>query len=238
MLNHDLYAHIFLRKSIRKYDDTPLSAEYITIVQSTIENLVPLFPDEKYLLEFSPEKYRIYAYCENTVAGNANLGFLLQQVDLTLFGAGLGRLWFGMGREPRDIKKAPPLSYAICLKVGVSAEPIARENTESFDRKSIGEVVADSDLWAAFEGVRLAPSARNVQPWWFVREGDSIHAFRKKQGFINAALIGRMNQGDMGIALCHAVLGLEHEGYAIKEIVRSAPESVPDGYEYTATIRV
>ena len=238
MLNPDFYDNIFVRKSIRKYEDAPLSPEQIETVRGVLEGLVPLFPDEKRSLEFSPEKQRIYGYCENTVAGNANLGFLLQQVDLALFGAGLGRLWFGMGREPRDVEKTQPLSYAICMKVGISAEPIAREAMAGFSRKPIGEVIEDSALWPAFEAVRLAPSARNVQPWWFQPEGQSIHAFRKKQGFINAALLGRMNQGDMGIALCHAVLGLEHEGRAIKEIVRNAPEPVPAGYEYTATIRL
>ena len=238
MINSDLYPYIFRRKSIRKYEDAPLSAGQIEIVRNTLEGLVPLFPDEKYTLEFSPEKQRIYAYCENTVAGNANLGFVLQQVDLALFGAGLGRLWYGMGRAPKDIQKAPPLSYAICLKVGPPAEPIAREHVAEFDRKPISEVIADSALWPAFEAVRLAPSARNIQPWWFVKEGESIHAYRKKQGLINAALLGRMNQGDMGIALCHAVLGLEHEGCQIKEIVHIAPQPTPDGYEYTATILI
>ena len=238
MLNPDLYPFIFKRKSVRKYEDASLSAEQIEIVESALAGLVPLFPDEKYKLEFNPGRQRVYGYCENTVIGNANLGFLLQQVDLALFGAGLGRLWFGMGRAPRDIKEAPPLSYAICLKAGIAAEPIAREAIAGFDRKPVEDVIADADLWAAFEAVRLAPSARNFQPWLFKREGAAIHAFRKIPGFINAAMIGRMSQGDMGIALCHAVLGLEHEGYAIKGISPGAPESVPDGYEYTATIRI
>ena len=238
MLNPDLYNYIYKRKSVRSYKDVSLSAEQIETGQNTVTGLVPLFPDEKYSLKFSPEKQRIYAYCENTVAGNANLGFLLQQADLALFGAGLGRLWYGMSMAPKGIKVEPPLSYAICMKVGVSAEPISRESVTEFIRKPIGEVIDDETLWPAFEAARLAPSARNLQPWWFRREGASIHAFRKRPGLINAALLGRMSQGDMGIALCHAVLGLEHEGYVIKGIVRGAPESTPGGYEYTASILI
>ena len=238
MLNSELYSHIFGRKSVRKYEDVSLSTEQILVVESVLSGLVPLFPEEKFTLDFSPEKQRIYAYCEDTVCGNANIGFLLQQVDLALFGAGFGRLWFGMGREPKDIKKASPLSYAICIKAGIAAEPIARETKDEFKRKPISEVINDAGFWPAFEGARLAPSARNTQPWMFKREGEFIHAFRKLPGFISAALIGRMNQGDMGIALCHAILGLEHEGYAVKEVTHSPPESVPGGYEYTATIRV
>jgi hypothetical protein len=238
MLNPDLYPCISQRKSIRKYKDDPLTEEQTGKVQNVLANAVPLFPEEKYSLEFSPEKQRIYAYCENTIVGNANLGFVLQQVDLALFLEGLGRLWFGMGREPKDTKKAPPLSYAICLKVGIAAEPVARQSTEEFKRKPIEEVIAGADLWPAFETARLAPSARNVQPWRFVREGAAIHAFRKKPGAIGAALIGRMNQCDMGIALCHAILGLEYEGYVITEISHDTSVSAPAGYEYTATIRI
>ena len=236
MLNPDLCPYIFKRKSIRKYSDAPLSAEQIDVVQSALDSLVPLFTEEKFKLDFNPDKQRVYAYCENTIAGNANVGFLLQQLDLALFGAGLGRLWFGTGRAPKDIKPAPLLSYAICLKVGGAAEPLARQSIAEFDRKPIGEVIASVDLQPAFEAARLAPSARNTQPWQFTRDGDAIHAFRKKPGFISAAILGRMNQSDMGIALCHAVLGLEHKGYAIKPFSRNAPASVPDGYEYTATI--
>lgn len=238
MLNSDLYPHIFKRKSIRKYSDAPLSAEQTGAVQEVLDSLVPLFSDEKYKLEFSPEKLRVYAYCENTVTGNANIGFLLQQFDLALYGLGLGRLWFGRGNEPKDVKTEPPLSYAICLKIGNPAEPLSRESVAEFNRKPIGEVITDSDLQPVFEAVRLAPSAGNSQPWWFMRDGDAIHVYRKKPGFIKAALMGRMNQGDMGIALCHAVLALEHAGYTIKGFSANAPGTVPDGYEYTATIQI
>ena len=238
MLNPDLYPHIFKRKSIRKYSDTPMLAEEINTVQGAIYSLTPLFPKEKYTLEFNPDKQRVYAYCENTITGNANVGFLLQQLDLALFSASLGRLWFGMGREPKDLKTMPTLSYAICLKIGVATEPIARQSTNEFDRKPINEVIDNIDLQPAFEAVRLAPSARNSQPWRFIREGDAIHAFRKRPGFIAAALLGRMNQCDMGIALCHAILALEHDGHTIKEISSGTPISVPDGYEYTATIQI
>ncbi len=238
MLNSDLYPHIFKRKSIRKYANTPLSVEQVDAAQEVLDSLVPLFPDEKYKLEFSPEKWRVYAYCENTVTGNANIGFLLQQLDLALHGLGLGRLWFGMGKEPKDIKTEPPLSYAICLKIGNPAETLSRESAAEFDRKPIGEVITDSDLQPVLEAVRLAPSAGNSQPWWFKLDGDAIRVYRKKPGFIKAAIMGRMNQGDMGIALCHAVLALEHAGYTVRGISANAPETIPDGYEYTATIQI
>jgi hypothetical protein len=238
MLNSDIYPHIFTRKAIRKYAEAPLSAEQTGVIRDAIGGLAPLFPDEKYQLEFAPAKQRVYAYGENTITGNANVGFLLQQLDLALFGAGLGRLWYGTGREPKDIKPTPPLTYVICLKVGVAAEPLARQTSAEFDRKPLSEVTADEELQNVFAAVRLVPSARNMQPWQFVREGDAIHAFHKKPGLIAAALLGRMSQSDMGIALCHAVLALEHEGYTIKDISAHAQVSIPDGYEYTATIMI
>ncbi|MDR0671197.1 MAG: hypothetical protein LBF64_02685 [Oscillospiraceae bacterium] len=244
MLHPDLYPHIFTRKSIRKYTGTPLSAAQIDAVRGALGGLVPLFAEERYKLVCEPENggvlHRVYAYGEDTAGGNANIGFLLQQLDLALHGQGLGRLWFGMGKAPKDIACEPPLSYAICLKVGNAAGPLARAGAAEFDRKPIEEVVADAGLQHAFEAVRLAPSAANSQPWRFVRAGEFIHAYRKRLGLVKAALFGRMNQVDMGIALCHAVLGLAHEGVAVKGISADAPSPAPapDGYVYTAAIQI
>jgi hypothetical protein len=242
MLNSDLYPHMFTRKSIRKYTDTPLSAGQIDAVRGALGGLVPLFPNETYTLELKPEKggvlHRIYAYCEDTVAGNANVGFLLQQLDLVLHGLGLGRLWFGMGKAPKGISCEPPLSYAICLKVGNAGEPLARRSTAEFDRKPIEDVMTDPGLQPVFEAVRLAPSANNIQPWRFAREGDLIHAYRKKLGAVRTAIFGRMTQGDMGIALCHAVLALAHEGYTVKGVSADTPGPAPEGWMYTASIQI
>ena len=212
MLNPELYEPIFARKSVRKYAETPLSAAQLGAVKAEIANAVPLLPGAKYKLALGEAKegWRIYGFCENTPLSNANLGYMLQQLDLALHNQGLGRLWFGMGRSTGGIKAPAGLSYAMCLKVGVAAEPIPRESTGAFDRKPITEVIDNAGLYELFEPVRLAPSARNMQSWTFTEDNGSIHVWRKQPGGMLKMFIDRMNWLDMGISLCHMVLALEH----------------------------
>jgi len=236
LTNPTLYPAIFQRKSIRSYADAPLSAEQLTSIKALLAEVQPLLPDQKFHLELAPAKegWRIYGYCEDTPLGNANLGYALQQLDLALFLKGLGRLWFGMGRDPRTKAAPKGLSYAMCLKVGNAAE-IAREPGE-FNRKPIAEVIADEALQEVFEAVRLAPSARNSQPWLFVKDEAGIHAFCANPGGIMKVFgIDRMNQVDMGICLCHAALAFAQEGKAFEPRVLEGAEA-PAGYYYLLTL--
>lgn len=241
-LNPALYVPIFCRKSIRKYSDVPLTPEQLSLVKAEIGRAVPLLPAESFHLELGEAKegWRVYGCCENTPLSNANLGFALQQLDLALHLGGLGRLWYGMGRDPGGAKPQAPsgkgLSYAMCLKVGCPAEPLSRESAEEFDRKPIGEVADTQELQALFEPVRLAPSARNSQPWYFTQGEGCIQAWRRQPGLLNKLLIDRMNWLDMGIALCHAALALEHAGEAY-EIEIAPPAQGLEGHDYLLTIR-
>lgn len=231
MLNPALYPAIFARKSIRQYDENnPLSQEQLELIRREIAQVQPLLPDEKFQLELasSKEGWRIYGYCENTARSNVNLGFVMQQLDLTLYLQGLGRLWYGFGREPRESNPPQGLSYAMCLKVGNPAQGLAREPSE-FDRKAMSEVSADPVLQTLLEAARLAPSAMNSQPWRFTREGGSIGVCCKNPG-VKKLFLGRMNQIDMGICLCHTLLALEHAGYEIKGIAGPAKTDVPGFY--------
>jgi len=235
MPNTKLYTPIFERKSIRKFADTPLTPEQLELVKAEIAAVTPLLPDEKFALELNSAKegWRIYGYCENTALSNANLGHILQQLDLALHLHGLGRLWYGFGRAPRDVKAPKGMSYAMCLKIGVAAEPLARKLSD-FDRKA--SIADDEALAELLEPARLAPSAMNSQPWMFTAEGDAIHVWCKQPG-LKKLILGRMNQLDMGIALCHAVLALEHAGRAFA-VEAKAPAQGLDGYYYLVTLEL
>jgi nitroreductase len=242
MLNQELTPAIFTRKSIRKWADAPLSQAQLEEIRAVMQTLIPLFPKEKIELELKPHKggdaQRLYIYCENTVAGNINAGFMVQQLDLAAHLRGFGSLWFGMGRAPKDIKPNPPLSYLLCMKLGNAAEPLARKSVSEFDRKPIGEVIAEPALQPLLEAVRLAPSATNSQPWLFRREGNLLHAYCKKPNPLMAKFVGRMNQNDIGIALCHAVLALEQAGKTVTGGILAAPKETPNGYYYAASLAV
>ena len=239
MLNQELYPAIFQRKSVRSYADTPLSAAQLTEIKAEIAAVQPLFPEERFQLELAParEGWRIFGYCEDTAASNVNLGFVLQQLELSLHQKGLGRLWFGMGRNPRAGHEKPGLSYAMCLKAGNPEGEITRE-LGGFQRKEIAEVVDSEADYALFEAVRLAPSARNSQPWRFAKTDGGYHVFcEKTSGVMKMVGLGRMNQVDVGICLCHAALAFGQEG---KTLVPSIVEGVdaPDGCYYVMTMQV
>jgi len=234
MLNPAFYAPIFERKSIRKFDETPLAPNQLALVKKEIEAVVPLLPEEQFRLELatSKEGWRIYGYCENTALSNVNLGYVLQQLDLSLHLQGFGRLWYGFGREPRDSNPQKGLSYAMCLKIGNTAEPLARELSE-FDRRE--SIVTDETLAELLEPARLAPSAMNSQPWLFSTEGEVIHAWQKRIG-LKKLFLGRMNQIDMGICLCHAVLALEHANQEFL-IEHKAPAQGMEDHRYLLSLR-
>ena len=235
MLNPSLYEPIFTRKSVREYADTPLSPAQLDAVREEIAKAVPLLPEEKYKLELGEarEGWRIYGFCENTPKSNVNLGFLMQQLDLALHIQGLGRLWFGFGRAPSKLKAPAGLSYAMCLRIGVASEPIERAPGE-FMRKPITEVVDEDALRELLDPVRLAPSARNVQPWYFTAgTADKIFVWRKPPKI--KLILDRMHWVDMGIALCHMVLSLERKQVNFEISFDEAKRL--EGYDYFMTVK-
>jgi len=232
MLNQAFYPAIFERKSIRKYSETPLSDEQMELVKREVAAVTPLLPNEKFALELSTSKegWRIYGYCENTTLGNVNLGYILQQLDLALHVDGLGRLWYGFGRKPGDVTVPKGLTYAMCLKIGNSAEPLNREIHE-FDRKPV--VTPDAALVELLEPARLAPSAMNSQPWYFTADGSDIHVWRQKLG-LKKLILDRMNLIDVGISLCHAALAMERAGKTVT--AKTCDGLVLDDMQYVCTL--
>ncbi|MDR2753840.1 MAG: hypothetical protein LBB50_05985 [Oscillospiraceae bacterium] len=182
MLDTSLYHAMLERRSIRHYDDTkPLTDEQIALAKASIANAQPLLPGETYRLELARAKegWRIYGFCEATQLSHVNLGFVMQQIDLALHAKGLGRLWFGMGLAPKDIQAPAGMVYAMAMKIGCASIALARP-LAGFDRKAIEEVTDAPTLHALLEPVRLAPSARNSQPWFFTLEGQTLHAWRAR----------------------------------------------------------
>lgn len=213
MVNNDLYNTIFTRRSVREYRDEPLTAEDLGALREALASLEPIREGVPIELILWPEETptRVLAYCEDTPIGRANVGFMLQQLDLFLQSRGIGGLWYGMGKEPKDAAARGTLKYAICYKFGYPQEKSRRENVSEFTRKPIEEVVSDTKDFEKMEAVRLAPSAMNSQPWFVEVKGPVTILSRAKGKFIKEMFLKKLNQLDMGIALCHAALALAHE---------------------------
>lgn len=248
MTNLELYNTIFKRKSIRKYDMTPLSDEKLADIKAYTDKLRPLDDSIKYSFEFIggndvkfllPVKlapHYICIYSEKKEGYLMNAGYMLQQLDLYLSASNIGSLWFGMGKPAKDILKYKNgLDFVILLAFGNAAEPLHRQSTSEFKRKSISEITSIEGAEQMLEPVRLAPSATNSQPWFFSGNTREIIVSRKKLNFMKEKMLGEFNQINIGISLCHLWLTLEHEGKTVLYDFKTA--EAPQDYEFMVKVK-
>jgi len=246
--NQELYNTIFKRKSIRKYDMTPLTQDKLAEIKEFAGRIKPLVEsinykfvylgtsDVKNLLPIKAPHY-ICVYSDKKEGYLMNTGYLLQQIDLFLSSNNVGSCWLGMAKPSKDI---PPqqngLDFVIMLAFGNTSEQVHRGNTSQFNRKSLSEITSIAGLDQILEPVRLAPSASNTQAWFFSGNSQEIIVTRAKLNIIKAALYGKMNQIDIGIALYHLSLSLDHEGKIVDYDFNNT--DVPSGYEFMVKVKV
>jgi nitroreductase len=196
---------IFKRKSTRKYDPSPLDNNVLADIQTFIKGVKPLYDDIKVQFGILPaEKVKastnaphfIMAYSEEKDGGWTNTGFMLQQVDLYIQSIGLGSCWLGMAKPLESGGNG--LGYVISMAFGKPEGSPYRE-LSGFKRKPLEKVSDTVDK--RLEPARLAPSAINSQPWYFVTTGEGFDCYCAKK--FPAALYGKLNKIDMGIALTH-----------------------------------
>lgn len=224
-----LYEMIFHRKSCRSFTDEQLDGD-------TQEKLLsfgakPLYPEIKVRLAFA-DRCSVRCICPWTTAQVLtvwseeadgyleNVGFLTQQLDLYAQTLGLGVCWLGMGR-PKGLPEPDDMKFVIMLAVGHPGKHRLRTGPEAFKRKSMQQI---SDLPdPRLEPARLAPSSVNSQPWYFIHEGDMLHAFctAKKP-------VGDMNRIDMGITLAHLYTANPESFRSF----RAETPPAPAGYHY------
>ena len=235
LLNNSLYPTIFTRKSTRKYTDNPVSADIVKDLQSFISDVPPLFPSEQASFDIQPykgSKMKIAAYAKSEAASFMNLAFMLQQMDLFLQTNGLGALWNATIRA--TVKEYQDLPYGISLIFGVAEESPVRSGSHQFERKQPGEIASKSEF-PFIEAIRLAPSARNRQPWYLVCENKCIHFYCIQGNFIDKTLLKNLQWIDIGIAVCHAVLALQNENFSPAAIIKTnMPEK--KGYTYCVSL--
>ena len=223
------------RKSVRKYDHTPLDAATLEKIQAQFKRLTPLHPEICYSIEITNKTkgifnvkaphYLIFGseekddYCEN-------IGFIGQQLDLFLSEMGIGTCWLGVSK-PQE-RESSALPHVICMSFGKPAEPLYRTLSD-FKRKPLADISEGVDK--RLEAARLAPSAINSQNWYFIADGGKIHCYRKKNNPLLGLIYNKMNRIDMGIAICHIAQESENFSYA-KEA--DAPQR--KGYIYTGTV--
>jgi nitroreductase len=235
-----LYEAIFQRKSVRKYKKDDIEEALLHNIKLKIETLKPLFEDIGYEIKilrreevsnnWAPSYIAIYS--EKKPGYLLNAGYLLQQIDLFVQSIGLGSCWIGLARP--HLSKQKRYGFVIMLSVGYPEQDISRTK-EDFKRKTLLEItdIEDSNL---MEAVRLAPSAVNSQPWFFAKSEDGIDIYRSKKGF-HALALNTWNQIDIGIAIIHLELSLQHQNKSYEYFKKINSKKRP-GFEYVLSVQL
>ena len=237
LLDKSLYPIIFQRKSTRKYSTDPVSSELLANLQEFIANTTPLITSEKAAFEIQSHKgsmMKIAAYSKSEAASRINMAFMLQQMDLFLQKNGVGSLWNATIRA--TTKEYQGLPYGISLIFGIARDRPLRSDSTQFDRKKPAEI-SDKLGLPFIEAVRLAPSARNRQPWHLVCEDNSIHFYCSQGNLIDNTLLRNLHWIDIGIAVCHAVLALCQNDISFEAVIK---ENMPEhsGYNYCISLEL
>ncbi len=240
-----LYNAIFHRKSIRKYDMTPLPTDVLSEIKHYANNVKSLVPtiktkfsyltaeNVKNLLPIKAPHY-ICIYSEKAEHYLMNAGFMLQQIDLYLSARGIGSCWLGLAKPAKGVPtQISGMDFIIMLAFGNSAETLHRADVSEFKRKNLDEIGVVSGDYDILNAVRLAPSASNSQPWFITGNAEKIQVIRVKLGTIRALIYDKLNQIDIGIALSHLYIAAKMKGRNVEFFYDKKDESIaPKGYEY------
>ncbi|MDO5848738.1 MAG: nitroreductase family protein [Methanobrevibacter sp.] len=212
----DLKDVIYKRRSHRDYYQNIPEDETINEIKDFILNAKPLYPDiETYSVIIGNEDVSgpfrwkapqyIAIFSEKKPGYLTNVGFIYQQVDLFLQSIGLGSCWLGMGKfkpKTEDIKDITKNGeqFVILIGFGKVKGELYRDESQ-FKRKNLNDISDSIDR--KLEVARLAPSAINSQPWYFIHEDGYYSVYCKELNFIRRRILGNLNKIDIGIALAH-----------------------------------
>ncbi len=188
----DIFATIKRRCSVRTYTDTMPSADVLTAVCKGRNCLHPL--DVAVVAESHVASYGFIkgrpGYIAVIGSDAVQAGLEGEQAVLDLTAQDYGTCWLG-GTFKRDVvRRALPLGDDVDIHAVIAVgtptgrrrlmEHIIRLSVNENSRKPVGNFILDgtpdASMADALEAVRLAPSARNCQPWRFVFPGDDTVA--------------------------------------------------------------
>ena len=186
-------------------------------------------------------------------------GYSFEKLVLYAWSLGIGTTWIGGTMKRELFEQAAGLSEGEMMPcvspLGYPAKK--RSLRESMMRKGVGadaripaEKLVFDGAWAVplpvekqaaiadlIEMVRWAPSAVNKQPWRIIVCGSDFHFYEKQDKGYTGEKTGDLQKVDVGIALCHFVMGLEEQGTAQEVLLADPGLAVPDEVTYIATVR-
>lgn len=221
------YEAISYRRSVRKFDFTPVSAVLMKKIKHYIQELSPWNENCAWELEIldhtGGEKkfggfavvhapYYLVFYGENQPEARRNAGYILEQMVLYLTTKGLGCCYQGGASLPKE-KREDSLHPLMAVAFGYPTKKLLRDGAVA-KRHPLNELCVFKEEAGETEktllyAARLAPSAFNGQPWRFVVYKNRIHVFARKTPWVGAFAATR--EVDLGIVLCHMQLAAEEQ---------------------------
>lgn len=258
---------ILTRKSVRSYDGRPVAAETLQQLKDMADGaenpfgvpveFVFLDAEEKGLHSpvLTGEPLYVAGKVPKVPYADVAFGFAMEHLLLYAWSLGLGSVWIGgtMKREAfeqaaglREGERMPcvsPLGYPAAkrslketvMRKGVGADSRLPREKLFFENDFSTPLSGENDL---LELVRWAPSAVNRQPWRVVIREGRYHFYLKHDRGYTSDAVGDMQKIDLGIALCHLVLGAEEKGLGPKVAVNDPGIPAPGGTEYIATVEL
>ena len=250
MNENDLYEAIFKRKSIRNYDSATIDQNRLEEISKNLRALKPMSagiktefkiisPDQVTRKGMNKAPHFIAAFSEARDAYKTNMGFMLQQMDLYFSATGLGSCWLGIPRPVKEVTESSNLEYIILMSFGNSKEALHRTSVSQFKRKRLSEITNIEGADELLEPARLAPSAVNLQNWYFTGDKNLIHAYSSKSGFFRSIVGGSYFPVNMGIAICHLQLAAKHFGSKTQIMFeKERDKNPPKDREYVASLEI
>lgn len=180
----------------------------------------------------------IAAFSEAKDVYMANVGFMLQQMDLYFSDTGLGSCWQGIPQPTKEVKECSNLEFVILMAFGNSRETLHRTSVSQFKRKPLSEITDIQGADELLEPARLAPSAVNWQNWYFTGDKNLIHAYSFKPSFLRR-LGGKYFPINVGIAVCHLEVAADHFGKKATIVFEENKEkNPPKDRTYIASLEI
>lgn len=204
------------------------------------------------------EDYYVAGIVPKKPYADVAFGYTFERLVLHAWELGVGTVWIGgtMKRElfeqAADIKDGEmmpcvsPLGYPAgkrtlketMMRKGISADSRISANKLFFKGEWGKPLTPSDDMASILELVRWAPSAVNKQPWRIIEKDGVYHFYEKKdKGFVNDA-VGDMQKVDLGIALCHFIMGLEEKGKKADVSIADPGIKIPSDAEYIASVTI
>ena len=248
-----------------RQDDRKKIEEYISGISNPfgIDVAFILLDADEYGLSspvITGEKLYVAGKVKKIPYADAAFGYSFERLVLYAWSLGIGTTWIG-GTMKRDLfEKAAglsdgemmpcisPLGYPakkksmreVMMRKGVGADKRMPVEKLFFEDSFATPLSAKKQelLHDLIEMVRWAPSAVNKQPWRIIAADGCFHFYEKKdKGYVND-VTGDLQKIDVGIALCHFVMGLEEQGKKPEVSVNNPGISISADMEYIATVRV